>query len=187
MRSTQSFAGGSRAGVGAALGRLERLSGNFHYMQVECALILTALNGLAAELRAAKKKLDNAVQDAQDAGMTVKEDGSVEYKPPLVLLPGQEYEPPGNGRTPYVTTTPKQRAQGFADRIGDALKDATEADGKYAKALGKLITTADLSVTKDDWIDADNDRGRLRRRSGTICATFPRTSRPRTTRPGGSA
>ncbi|MEU7245136.1 hypothetical protein AB0B32_34340, partial [Streptomyces sparsogenes] len=60
-------------GVGAALGRLERLSENFHYMQVECALVLTALNGLAAELRAAKKKLDNAVQDAQDAGMTVKE------------------------------------------------------------------------------------------------------------------
>ncbi|MEU9795824.1 hypothetical protein AB0E27_35505, partial [Streptomyces sparsogenes] len=35
-------------GVGAALGRLERLSENFHYMQVECALVLTALNGLAA-------------------------------------------------------------------------------------------------------------------------------------------
>ncbi|MGO4429650.1 hypothetical protein AB4Z54_65655, partial [Streptomyces sp. MCAF7] len=152
-------------GVGAALGRLERLSENFHYMQVECALILTALNGLASELRAAKKKLDNAVQDAQDAGMTVKEDGSVEYKPPLVLLPGQEYEPPGNG-TPFVTTTPKQRAQGFADRIGDALKDATDADGKYAKTLGKLITTADLSVTKDDWTDAAKDRGDVKKTVG---------------------
>ncbi|MGW3566466.1 alpha/beta hydrolase [Streptomyces sp. NPDC000941] len=166
-------------GVGAALGRLERLSGNFHYMQVECALILTALNGLAAELRAAKKKLDNAVQDAQDAGMTVKEDGSVEYKPPLVLLPGQEYEPVGSGRTPYVTTTPKQRAQGFADRIGDALKDATEADGKYAKTLGKLITTADLSVTKDDWIDADNDRGAVEKTVGDYLRDVPKDKSPK--------
>ncbi|WP_043489899.1 MULTISPECIES: alpha/beta hydrolase [Streptomyces] len=166
-------------GVGAALGRLERLSENFHYMQVECSLILTALNGLAAELRAAKKKLDNAVQDARDAGMTVKEDGSVEYKPPLVLLPGQEYEPAGNGRTPFVATTPKQQAQGFADRIGDALKDATEADGKYAKTLGKLITVADLSVTKEDWTDADKDRGDVKKTVGDYLRDIPKDKSPK--------
>ncbi|MDX3227961.1 alpha/beta hydrolase [Streptomyces sp. ME19-01-6] len=166
-------------GVGAALGRLQRLSENFHYMQVECALVLTALNGLAAELRAAKKKMDNAVQDAQDAGMTVKEDGSVQYTPPLVLLPGQEYEPAGNGRAPYVTTTPKQQAQGYADRIGDALKDATDADGKYARTLGKLITTADLSVTKDEWIDAEKDRGDVKKTVGDHLRDVPKDKSPK--------
>ncbi|MFD8863348.1 alpha/beta hydrolase [Streptomyces sp. NPDC059590] len=166
-------------GVGTALGRLERLSENFHYMQVECALVLTALNGLAAELRAAKTKLHNAVQDALDAGMTVKEDGSVQYTPPLVLLPGQEYEPAGNGRTPFVTTTPKERAQGFADRIGDALKDAAVADGKYAKTLGKLITVADLSVTKEDWTDADADRGAVKKTVGDYLRDIPKDKSPK--------
>ncbi|MEU1787323.1 alpha/beta hydrolase [Streptomyces sparsogenes] len=166
-------------GVNTALGRLERLSENFHYMQVECALVLTALNGLAAELRAAKKKLDNAVQDAQDAGMTVKEDGSVEYRPPVVLLPGQEYEPPGNGRTPFVTTTPKEQAQGYADRIGDALKEATEADGKYARTLAKLITVADLSVTKEDWTDAEQDRGDVKKTVGGHLRGIPEDKSPK--------
>lgn len=166
-------------GVGTALSRLERLSENFHYMQVECALVLTALNGLAAELRAAKKKLDNAVQDALDAGMTVKGDGTVVYTPPLVLLPGQEYEPAGNGRTPFVTTTPAQQVQGFADRIGDALKDATEADGKYAKTLGKLITVADLSVTKEDWTDADADRGAVKKTLGDYLRDVPKAKSPK--------
>ncbi|MDW6059306.1 alpha/beta hydrolase [Streptomyces sp. FXJ1.4098] len=172
---------GGLKGVGAkqAEARLRRLSENFHYMQVECALILTALNGLAAELRAAKKKLDNAVQDAQDAGMTVKEDGSVEYKPPLVLLPGQEYEPAGNGRTPFVVTTPKQQAQGFADRIGDALKDATEADGKYAKTLAKLITVADLLVNEDRWSDAEQDRKAVKKSVGDYLRDIPKDKSPK--------
>ncbi|GAA1679125.1 hypothetical protein [Streptomyces yatensis] len=45
--------------------QLRKLATNFHYTQVECALITTALNSLAYELRAAKDKLDAAVEDAE--------------------------------------------------------------------------------------------------------------------------
>ncbi|WP_432037492.1 alpha/beta hydrolase [Streptomyces cucumeris] len=165
-------------GVTAALSRLERLRENFHYMQVECALILTALNGLASELRSAKKKLDDAVQDARTAGMTVRENGSVEYHAPTPLLPGSVGGSSGDGRPPYVSITPQMRAQGFADRIGDALGDAAEADGKYARTLGKLITEADLSVTKEDWNDAAKDRGAVSTSVGRYLPPAPEEKSP---------
>ncbi|GAB2802799.1 alpha/beta hydrolase [Streptomyces daliensis] len=126
-------------GVNQAIGRLQRLSRNFHYVQVESGLVRTALDGLAAELRSAQRKLNTAVQEAVDAGMTVKDDGTVQ---------GQE-------------GAKQETVQGFADRIGDALREAGEADGRYAATLRELITDADLEVTREDWADVARDTGKV--------------------------
>lgn len=63
----------------AALNELKELSKNFHYVQTECGLVSTALNGFAHDMAAAKRKLDAAVADAQAAGCTVNPDGSVGF------------------------------------------------------------------------------------------------------------
>jgi hypothetical protein len=44
----------------ATIGDLTRLSRNYQYVHTECGLIRTALNGLASELEAPKKKLRDA-------------------------------------------------------------------------------------------------------------------------------
>lgn len=65
--------------VTAAVKQLRELAKNFHYTQVECGLVSTALDALAYDLRAAKHKLDAAVEAAQDEKFTVGRDGSVSY------------------------------------------------------------------------------------------------------------
>jgi hypothetical protein len=63
----------------AAGGQLQELAKNFHYTQVECGLISTALDGFAYDVEAAKRKLDAAVEDAHAKNFTVNSDGSVSY------------------------------------------------------------------------------------------------------------
>ncbi len=45
--------------------------------QVECGVLSTALNALAADLQAAKSKLGAAVADAEGEKLTVEKNGSV--------------------------------------------------------------------------------------------------------------
>lgn len=171
--------------VDAAVKQLRKLSQNFHYTQVECGLAGTALNALASELRAAQKKLDAAVADAQAEGFTVKSNGSVSYPA------GGETE---HGKTPEGGTAtadaPTKRpstpldirgeansmadsvsrqaanaepnphaakAHAIAVRIAAAVKEATEADHKWAPQLRKLKADDDLTVSSADWADAQKD------------------------------
>ncbi len=134
----------------AALSRLERLSKNFHYAQVECSLISAALNGLASELRAAQKRLIAATDDATAAGFKVHDDGSVHWE----ARPGEVKEDEDLKR---------KKAQGFADRIGDALGDATKADQKWAPQLERLKAQNDLNVSDKDWADVQGDQSALQK------------------------
>ena len=54
------------------------------------------------------------------------------------------------------------KAVGFADRIGDALKEATEADTKWAPKLRALKADDDLVVSDKDWIDVKSDTAGVR-------------------------
>ncbi|MFD7514639.1 alpha/beta hydrolase [Streptomyces niveus] len=137
----------------AALKRLERLSDNFHYAQVECGLISLALNGFAAELRSAQKKLNDATGDAVSAGFTVRDDGSVHWEATF-------------GEVKEDADFKRAKAQGFADRIGDALGDAMKADQKWAPQLERLKAHNDLNVSDKDWADAHNDSLALRKAAG---------------------
>lgn len=80
----------------AALGRLRRLSRNFHYTHTECGLIRTALNGLAGDLAEPQKQLKQALADAASLNFTVHEDGSVSYPAAKAEdLTGAKQEAPG--------------------------------------------------------------------------------------------
>ncbi|MGW7823975.1 hypothetical protein ACWGLF_39095 [Streptomyces puniciscabiei] len=63
----------------AAIGQLSELGKNFHYIQIECGLVSTALEAFSYEIEAAKKKLQAAIDGAQAAKLTVNADGSVTY------------------------------------------------------------------------------------------------------------
>ncbi|MFF1734262.1 alpha/beta hydrolase [Streptomyces sp. NPDC058247] len=154
----------------AALGELKKLSDNFHYVQIECGLISTALDGFAYDIEAAKKKLDNAVADAEAAKCTVNADGSVSYPPGGDEVDGKT--PEGGTVSGYTDASaqglgrqavnfdpnPHARvAQECADRISEALKEATEADGKWAPKLRALKADDDLTVSDSDWADAQKD------------------------------
>ncbi|MEU8996981.1 alpha/beta hydrolase [Streptomyces caniferus] len=156
----------------AALTQLRALTQDFHYTQVECGVISTALNALAADLQTAKKKLDAAVADAEGEKFTVEKDGSVTYP-----AAGDEYRgktPPGGTANGVTDETAKAlnrqaanfdpnphfaRAQAYADRITAALEEATAADEKWAPKLRSLKADDDLTVSAADWVDAKKDTG----------------------------
>ncbi|MFD7337131.1 alpha/beta hydrolase [Streptomyces violascens] len=160
----------------AAVSQLQELSKDFHYVQVECGLISTALDAFAAEMRSAKAKLDVAVEDARAKNFSVGNDGSVSY-PASGENPGGI--PPGAG-TAHGTLSEQARAinrqaahfdpnpnfgpaQEIADRIAEALKQATDADQKWAPALRKLKADDDLTVSASDWRDAQGDMELVRK------------------------
>ncbi|MFE1172137.1 alpha/beta hydrolase [Streptomyces sp. NPDC058773] len=156
----------------AALTQLRALAKDFHYTQVECGVISTALTALAADLQTAKKKLDAAVADAEGEKFTVEKDGSVTYP-----AAGDEYRgktPPGGTANGVTDETAKAlnrqaanfdpnphfaRAQAYADRITAALEEATAADEKWAPKLRSLKADDDLTVSAADWVDAKKDTG----------------------------
>ncbi|POG47048.1 hypothetical protein BV881_12940 [Streptomyces sp. ZL-24] len=161
----------------AALLALKGLSQNFHYAQTECGLVSTALNGFAFDMAAAKRKLEAAIEDAGAAGCTVNPNGSVSY--PAGSKPGAEKPAQGGtvsgsaGGSPTSDAVERQavnihpnphygRAVAYANRIADALNEATEADAKWAPKLRALKADDDLTVSDRDWADVHSDTDGVR-------------------------
>jgi Alpha/beta hydrolase len=162
----------------AALRELTELSKDFHYAQTECGLASTALNGFAFDMAAAKRKLEAALEDAKAAGCTVGADGSVTFPAGGKEVDGKV--PEGGTVSAGVSPTDPAsaalerqaarlhpnpnfaKAQEFADRIGDALKEATDADAKWAPKLRALKADDDLVVSDRDWSDAKSDMDGVR-------------------------
>ncbi|WP_406123187.1 alpha/beta hydrolase [Streptomyces sp. NBC_00989] len=155
----------------AAVKQLMELGKNFHYVQVECGLVSTALEAFSYEMGAAKSKLDAALDGAAAVKLTVNSDGSVTYPPGGQK--GEDGKIPEGGTVSGLTDAtasavgrqaanfdpnPQHRlAQDYADRIADALKEATEADAKWAPKLRVLKADDDLTVSDKDWADASSD------------------------------
>ncbi|AXK36082.1 hypothetical protein DVA86_29285 [Streptomyces armeniacus] len=155
-------------GAMAARGRLTRLARSFHYTQVECGLISAALNGFAAELRAAKKKLTTAEQEAKSAGFTVdEENGNVSWTASKdEPFPGRNSVAAGQ-EDPWKPIDPNRvKAQGLADRIGDALTAAAEADQRWAPELRRLKAQNDLTVSDKDWANVYGDQRAMQKAAG---------------------
>ncbi|WP_063730839.1 alpha/beta hydrolase [Streptomyces sp. RTd22] len=179
--------------VDEAVVQLRNLAANFQYTQVECALIATALNSVAYELRAAKHKLDAAVEDAAAQHFTVHSDGSVSYPaagdkvdgkvPEGGTVKGSATGDPTRDRDPIDPSADASdiakalerqasnhhdnpnygRALAIANRIAQAVHQATQADEKWAPQLRKLKADDDLVVADEDWADAKKDMGGVRR------------------------
>ncbi|MEU9091368.1 alpha/beta hydrolase [Streptomyces sp. NPDC048428] len=158
----------------AALRELAALSKNFQYIQTECGLVTTALNGFAFEMAVAKRKLEAAIEDAQADHCTVHADGSVGF--PAGRKPGEDKDAAGGtvtgstGGSPTSDALDRQAANihpnphygtaiAYADRIADALQQATDADAKWAPKLRALQADDDLVVSNRDWVDVKSDRG----------------------------
>ncbi|PZT74450.1 MULTISPECIES: alpha/beta hydrolase [unclassified Streptomyces] len=162
------------ATVRAALRELTAVSRNFQYVQTECGLVSTALNGFAFDMASAKRKLEAAIEDARADHCTVHADGSVGY--PAGRKPGAEKDTPGGtvtgsaGGDPTADALERQAANihpnpyygvavEYAGRIADALREATEADAKWEPKLRALRADDDLVVSDRDWTDVTSDRG----------------------------
>ncbi|WP_431774316.1 alpha/beta hydrolase [Streptomyces cucumeris] len=176
--------------VDTAVEQLWKLSNNFHYTQVECALITTALNSLAYELRTAKAKLDAALADAEAEQFSVASDGSVSYpaagdKVDGKVPEGGTVKGTASGKATHDPIDPAGdandtadalkrqasnhhdnpkygRAVAIADRIAQAVHEATQADEKWAPKLRKLKADDDMVVAAEDWADAKKDAGGVR-------------------------
>ncbi|MFG2211061.1 alpha/beta hydrolase [Streptomyces sp. NPDC048638] len=157
----------------AALGQLQQLAQNLHYLQTECGLASAALYGFAFDIEAAKRKLKAAIEDAHAANCTVTSDGSVSYpaggdKVDGKVPEGGKVEGSPGPWDPSSAAVRRQainihpnpnygKAVGFADRIADALQEATEADAKWAPKLQALKADDDLVVSNKDWADTQKD------------------------------
>ncbi|MEZ7005308.1 alpha/beta hydrolase [Streptomyces sp. AD55] len=155
----------------AAVGELKQLSANFHYTQIECGLVSTALNAFAHDLAAARRKLLSALDAAEASNFTVHADGSVTYPDGS---PHKGPQTPARGGTIGSLTDPTAQAVarqaansdpnphhaealGLADRIAHALKEAAEADAKWAPKIRALKADDDLTVSDADLKDAQSD------------------------------
>ncbi|PZH15648.1 hypothetical protein C1I97_07835 [Streptomyces sp. NTH33] len=160
----------------AALGELKNLSADFHYTQIECGLVSTALNGFAHDMDAARRKLLAALDDAEALKFTVNADGSVTYPE---APPRNSVELPSQGGAVGSATAPTAQAVGrqaagfdpnphhaealaLADRIATALKEATEADAKWEPKIRALKADDDLTVSHQDLKDAQSDMAGVR-------------------------
>lgn len=150
----------------AAAAELKKLSANFHYTQIECGLVSTALNGFAHDLEAARKKLQSALDDAAALKFTVNVDGSVTY--PEGQAPNGVELPPKGGTVggavppfmgPVVPDPNPHRAEALAiaSRISAAVREATEADAKWEPKIRALKADDDLTVSNQDLKDAQSD------------------------------
>ncbi|MFH9265195.1 alpha/beta hydrolase [Streptomyces sp. NPDC017546] len=172
----------------AAVEELKSLSKNFHYTQTECGLVSTALNGFAFDIAVAKRKLEAAMEDARAGGCTVNANGSVSY--PAGSKPGDEKTADGGtvtgsaGGSPTSDALERQainihpnpyygRAMAYANRIADALEEATEADTKWAPKLRALKADDDLTVSHRDWADAQSDTSGVREAGKAYTDSLP--------------
>ncbi|SED94292.1 Alpha/beta hydrolase [Streptomyces sp. 2131.1] len=180
----------------AALRELAAVSGNFQYVQTECGLVSTALNGFAFDMASAKRKLEAAIEDARADHCTVHADGSVGY--PAGRKPGEDKDTAGGtvtgsaGSDPTADALERQAANihpnpyygvaiEYADRIADALREATEADAKWEPKLRALRADDDLVVSDRDWTDVTSDRGGVTDAAGTYLDSIkppPREATP---------
>ncbi|WP_432008560.1 alpha/beta hydrolase [Streptomyces bacillaris] len=179
----------------AAAGRLRRLSRNFQYLQSECGLVRTALNGLAGDLVGPQTQLKWALADAAALNFTVREDGSVSYpaaqvedlagseqeapggrsqgssrlplEPPALGSPGQPSLYPGYSGSGFRPVNPNAaKAQDVADRIARAVRSAREIDARYAKTLNGLRAEKGLDVTAATLKDVARDTADVRSTAG---------------------
>ncbi|WP_330298376.1 alpha/beta hydrolase [Streptomyces sp. NBC_00503] len=183
--TTRLRAGLSGVAVDAALEQLRGLAKNFHYTQVECGLAATSLNALAASFTEAKRKLDAAVGDAEAQKFSVGADGSVSFPPGGTEKDGKLPEggtvsgsakgkPSGNVIDPTKDANDLSaalerqaanihpnpnfgKAVEIANRIAQAVAEATEADTQWAPGLRKLKADDDLVVSDSDWADVQGD------------------------------
>ncbi|WP_405422220.1 alpha/beta hydrolase [Streptomyces erythrochromogenes] len=187
--TTRLRSGLSGKAVDAAVEQLQLLAKNFHYTQVECGLAATSLNALAASLTTAKSKLDAAVSDAEAAKFSVGADGSVSYPPAGEEKDGKlpdggtvsgsaKGKPSGNVIDPAKDANDLSaalerqaanihpnpnfgKAVEIANRIAQAVAEATEADTQWAPKLRKLKADDDFVVSESDWADVAADTGQV--------------------------
>ncbi|MDX3385693.1 alpha/beta hydrolase [Streptomyces niveiscabiei] len=161
----------------AALTQLQKLSDNFHYTQVECGLAHGALSGFSAEIAAPLRRLNEALEDAASLAYSVGADGSVAYpaggKNALTGDPipggtitgnnGLYSRGLGTDTSGLLNPNPHHaKAQDIADRVAHALREATEIDDRYGKALEKLKAAPGLTVDNKTWGDAESDASAIR-------------------------
>ncbi|MET8249632.1 alpha/beta hydrolase [Streptomyces sp. NPDC005202] len=156
----------------AALKQLHKLSENFHYTQVECGLASGALNGFSSEITAPRRRLLEALDDAEALSYTVNADGSVVYPaggeneltgdeiPGGTIKGNTGRYTPGLGPDTSGLHSPnphRAKAQDIADRIAHAVQEATEIDDRYSEALGKLKAAPGLGVSTKTWANVAAD------------------------------
>ncbi|MFD8649266.1 alpha/beta hydrolase [Streptomyces mirabilis] len=156
----------------AALKQLRKLSENFHYSQVECGLVSGALNGFSSEIAAPKRRLIEALADADAFAYAVDKDGGITYpaggeneltgdKIPGGTVTGNNGRyTPGLGPDTSGLRSPnphRAKAQDIADRIAHALQEAREIDERYSEALGKLKAAPGLEVNAKTWANVAAD------------------------------
>lgn len=177
--------------VDAAVKQLRKVAANFHYTQVECGVVATALNALAQDLQEAKNKLDAAVAEALSVKFTVGSDGSVSYPAAGEEVDGEvpkggtaigsvggrgtndSIDPVGDANDTAGALGRQAgnshpnpnygRAVTCANRIAQAIHEATEADNKWAPKLRKLKADDDLAVSNRDWTDVQKDTREVRK------------------------
>jgi hypothetical protein len=142
-------------------------------IHIECGLARTLLHGFASELAAPQRKLRQALEDADGLKFTVQKDGSVNYPISKVpLAPGTGTATPGApvpflpGQTGTDADPNQRKAEGIAEDIAAAVREANEIDGRYSSALGKLKAPPGLEVTEGMMADAAHDKGAAQQAAG---------------------
>lgn len=127
----------------SAADRLARMRRDLDVAKQELDGVGGVLRACGEALATYQGRLADAVADATDAGYKVADDGTVTA--PIV---GADHMMPGD--IAIMHRDQAARAQGYADRIGDAWNAARAADKEYTAAI-ELFTEAAERCAKGDW------------------------------------
>lgn len=127
----------------SAADRLARMQRDLNVAKQELDGVGTVLRACGEEFATHQGRLKEAVADATEAGYKVSDDGAV-----TALTVDTSRLTPGDAA--MMARHGASHAQEYADRIGDALRSAQEADKEYAAAI-KLFTEAAKRCAKGDW------------------------------------
>ncbi|MDI2129338.1 alpha/beta hydrolase [Yinghuangia seranimata] len=115
----------------------------------EARNIATALDSASETMRAAQNELRAALDAAGGAGMKVADDGSVSW-PPREISPAERHDPDAQNDASDAEGRQRDKAQGFSDRIGDALRKASDSDQQVAALLRKITEVARNGLSGTD-------------------------------------
>ncbi|MFJ7275777.1 alpha/beta hydrolase [Kitasatospora sp. NPDC098663] len=147
--------------AGAANACLQRTSGRLDAAHTEMSAVSGLLRQASEAFQLAQSKLQEALQEAQGAGLTVAEDGTVSWPAPSQA---ERHDPD------YDTP---QRARALAERICHAVTEADGADQKIAELLDDLTARARTGTGLDPTQAAADRRSADELATGLSAAGWP--------------
>ncbi|MFI7598401.1 alpha/beta hydrolase [Actinoplanes sp. NPDC049681] len=149
----------------AAFGLLDKVDDEFEVAAMQVRTVGSLLSGAADELRGLQRQLQALLDEAAGQGYTIGDDGSV-------TPPPQSYAEIHDPDAALIVQQRMGVARDLAQRVGDIVQEATDADSRCARALDELVTLV-FGQEAYEYGDASDDARAAAEALGLTEASIP--------------